>query len=243
VVLPTKDRLSTLGETVASVFDQDMEEWELLLVTASAAEAAVLRKRHAPEARVRVLVQKGRGIANARNTGMQTARGLYIAHMDDDEVWHPSHLGELAELLDYNPSVGLVYGDVRKSRGRYLRGRYVEKENLGAPWCQPFDMERFRQGNWIPASAAMQRANLCRDLGGFDESFHYADDWEYWLRIASRHDVAHRCTLKDLGFATVEYRIHGNNATLRDLNLWGQDFERIARRYGQAAQTPSEVST
>jgi len=209
--------------------------------------------RAATTATVRVVRQEGRGIAGARNMGMRVGRGVYFAHMDDDEVWTADHLPTLVGFLERYPHLALVYGDVRRCRGYFRRpqaGRpgqrlqvrrptlreFVEREDLGTPWCRQFDFGQLVHGNWIPASAVVMRRAAFEALGGFDESIRYADDWEYWLRIASRFPVAHCCTLTTLGKATVTYRLHGGNATQRDPEVWAENLRRVRERYAEAAE-------
>ncbi|NCQ29864.1 MAG: glycosyltransferase [Armatimonadetes bacterium] len=263
VVMPTRDRLEILDESIQSVLAQELGDLELVIVAVTQREVSVLARRYAAEstrlaraattATVRVVRQEGRGIAGARNMGMRVGRGVYFAHMDDDEVWTADHLPTLVGFLERYPHLALVYGDVRRCRGYFRRpqaGRpgqrlqvrrptlreFVEREDLGTPWCRQFDFGQLVHGNWIPASAVVMRRAAFEALGGFDESIRYADDWEYWLRIASRFPVAHCCTLTTLGKATVTYRLHGGNATQRDPEVWAENLRRVRERYAEAAE-------
>ena len=234
VVLPTYKRLEINGAAIGSVLAQSMTDLELLVVTASAAEQRELARRYRDESRVRVLRQQRRGIANARNTGLAEARGRYLAHMDDDEYWRPDHLARMVQFLDYHEHVMLAYADVRKVRGRFVEGRFKPLKEEGHPWCREFEPGSLLRENCIPASAAVLRRETRETVGYFDESYRYADDWEYWLRVAEAHPVAHNCTLKHDGIATVEYRLHQHDqATARDTDVWAAEFARIRQRYGR----------
>jgi len=151
-------------------------------------------------------------------------------------------------FLERYPHLALVYGDVRRCRGYFRRpqaGRpgqrlqvrrptlrgFVEREDLGTPWCRQFDFGQLAHGNWIPASAVILRREAFEALGGFDESIRYADDWEYWLRIGQHYPVAHCCTLTTLGKPTVTYRLHGANATQRDPAVWAENLRLVRERY------------
>ena len=109
---------------------------------------------------------------------------------------------------------------------------FRQTEDEGYPWCGEFDPQSFRRANCIPASAAVLRRDTLETVGYFDESFLYADDWEYWLRVATKHRLAHNCTLKHAGRATVEYRSHSHDpATARDPHAWAAELARIRERY------------
>ncbi|PJB69326.1 MAG: hypothetical protein CO096_13350 [Armatimonadetes bacterium CG_4_9_14_3_um_filter_66_14] len=154
--------------------------------------------------------------------------------MDDDEYWRPDHLARMVQFLDYHEHVMLAYADVRKVRGRFVEGRFKPLKEEGHPWCREFEPGSLLRENCIPASAAVLRRETRETVGYFDESYRYADDWEYWLRVAEAHPVAHNCTLKHDGIATVEYRLHQHDqATARDTDVWAAEFARIRQRYGR----------
>lgn len=234
VILPTYRRLHVNGPAIDSVRRQTLTDLELLLVTRSKAEQRELAERYAGDKRVRVLLQTRPGIANARNTGLAAARGVYVAHMDDDEYWRRDHLERMVDFLDRHENVMLAYADVHRVRGRFTEGRFIREKDEGYPWCREFDLGAFLQANCIPASAAVMRREVVDSVGYFDERFRYADDWEYWLRIAVNHRVAHNCTLTQEGLATVEYRSHGEDqATRRDPQVWDAEFARIRKLYAK----------
>ena len=233
VILPTHNRLVINDIAIQSVLEQRMTDLELLLVTLTRQEQRVLQQRYVRDRRVHVRRQTRAGIANARNTGLTRARGRYLAHMDDDEWWHPDHLARMCDFLDQREDVMLTYADVHRVQGEYRGGGFVPRHDQGHPWCRAFNLALFRRGNWIPASAAVLRRETVESVGFFDETFRYYDDWEYWLRVATNHPVAHNCTLAQDGVATVEYRLHDRGqATTRDRDVWDAEFARVRRRYG-----------
>ncbi len=100
IIVPTFNRLKFLGRTLASVFEQTFEDWELLIADdGSGADArAYLEALDDPRVRVLWLSHSGRP-AVARNAALSEAKGEYVAFLDSDDLWTPSKLQiQLASL-------------------------------------------------------------------------------------------------------------------------------------------------
>ncbi len=103
VIMPCYNCLLTLEESVRSVMKQSFRDWELLLVDDGSTDGSRTRIRllAAREPRIRpVLLMKNSGVAEARNVGMQAARGRFMAFLDADDVWEPEKLKEQLEWVE-----------------------------------------------------------------------------------------------------------------------------------------------
>ncbi|WP_404783340.1 glycosyltransferase family 2 protein [Altericista sp. CCNU0014] len=109
-----------LGEAIASVFQQTYDNWELLLVddgstdgsTAIAQECAA---RHPDKVfYLEHLGRENRGMSASRHLGVASARGLYIAYLDGDDVWLPHKLTQQFGCLQEHPQADMVHGPLRQ---------------------------------------------------------------------------------------------------------------------------------
>lgn len=105
-----------IEESIASVFAQTYENWELLLVddgsTDSSTEIAQGYAKQYPE-KVRYLEHEGhqnRGMSATRNLGIKNAKGEYIAFVDDDDIWMPEKLEQQVAIFHAYPQAVMVYG-------------------------------------------------------------------------------------------------------------------------------------
>jgi teichuronic acid biosynthesis glycosyltransferase TuaG len=103
IIVPVYNAASYIENTIEMVRRQTHSDWELILVDdASTDESVAVIRRMLGEGNIR-LIQKShnQGAAAARNTGLDAARGRYIAFLDADDVWMPDKLlRELAFMKD-----------------------------------------------------------------------------------------------------------------------------------------------
>lgn len=95
IIVPVYNAGSYIGETVEMVRRQTFADWELILVDDGSSDGGreKLRTLAGEEKRIRLIEkEKNGGAALARNTGIDAARGRYVAFLDADDVWLPQKL-------------------------------------------------------------------------------------------------------------------------------------------------------
>ena len=101
IVVPTYGRPEFLGECLASILQQTVEDFEVIVVDDASPEPVELPVE---DARVRLLRRDTNGgPAAARNTGMAVAMGTYLAFCDDDDLFAPQRLQLAVEGLERAP--------------------------------------------------------------------------------------------------------------------------------------------
>jgi glycosyltransferase involved in cell wall biosynthesis len=188
VILPTLTRLGFLRRAIDSVLAQTYDDFEIVVVVdGPSPEVAAFVSSH-PDPRVR-LVQRERngGVAAARNSGLEAARGRYVALLDDDDIWLPEKLERQLPLLDAGADVvhSLVYvadGDgnvyeVATQRGFRL---FREVASAGYPYAWLLRRSCYQIGTFV-----IRRA--CFDVvGGFDAALAPMDDLDLVHRLRRR---------------------------------------------------------
>jgi glycosyltransferase involved in cell wall biosynthesis len=104
-------------QTLASVFGQTFRDLEVVFVDDASTDNTmeVLSKfRTQP---LRCIVHRPwerRCQSYSRNEGIEASVGKYVAFVDADDLWLPTKLQEQVDLLDRDPSLGMVYCDVER---------------------------------------------------------------------------------------------------------------------------------
>ncbi|WP_254547462.1 glycosyltransferase family 2 protein [Halomarina pelagica] len=231
VVVPTYGRPTFLPEAAQSVLDQTHERVELVIVDDHSPEPVgpVLADLDVgPEASVTcVRHERNRGANAARNTGIRTASGEFVAFIDDDDHWHETKLERQLERFD-DPAVGLVYTGQRYVTGDEVnhvlrptvRGDVTEELLRGAPF-----------GTF---STLMVRASVIDRVGLLDERFPCWQDREWPIRLSTA------CRVEAVDEPLVDHRmadheqISDNLEVKRDVAypLFVETFRPLAAEYG-----------
>ena len=181
-IIPVFNGSATLRQAIDSVLDQNSRSIELIVVDDGSTDStpAIIESYGA---RVQQIRQVNAGPAAARNAGVRTARGEYLAFLDADDRWLPGMLDRAIVILDSDPDCVMAYGNLLMvdSDGRSLAAYLISGEYTHAP-----SMEDILARMWpIMPSAALIRRSAFDACGGFVEDFRGAgfEDAFLWLRL------------------------------------------------------------
>ncbi len=134
---------------------------------------------------VRCIRQENRGLPRARNRGILETTGDLIAFLDCDDTWLPDKNRLQLDYLIAHPDAAMVSGHAwwwDPTTGR----RWTER--MGAPRSRlPRELMVYNcVGN---ASGTLIRRRIFEEVGLFDPAQIWAEDWELWMRVASRGEI------------------------------------------------------
>lgn len=104
VVIATRNRGHLISDSIYSVLSQTVQDFEIVVVIDGSADCTEDVLRSIDDDRIRMFSQEQRGIAAARNRGVDESKGYYIAVLDDDDLMPPwrleSQLASITEGMD-----------------------------------------------------------------------------------------------------------------------------------------------
>ncbi|MFL5340331.1 MAG: glycosyltransferase family 2 protein [Gemmataceae bacterium] len=114
VVLPVHNGERFLAEALDSVLTQTFDDFELLAIDDGSADRTpeILAGYAAKDRRVRIVANGKQGFAQALNSGIELARGDYIARMDADDICLPQRFARQVQFLDANRNITACGSDV-----------------------------------------------------------------------------------------------------------------------------------
>lgn len=105
VITPTYNSERFIAETIHSVKEQTYTNWEMIIIDDCSTDRTVelVKKEQEKDSRIKLIqLEQNRGAAVARNTGMENAKGKYIAFLDSDDYWLPNKLEEQISFMQEN---------------------------------------------------------------------------------------------------------------------------------------------
>ena len=180
IIVPVHNAAGSLHRALRSVLSQTLTDYELILVDDCSADESIriLRKYCELDERVRLYstaTNSGPGVA--RNVGLRSAKGRYIAFLDADDFWIRNKLEQQVRCFEDDEVIlshtRVILLNTRGDIVGILGGR---KE------MHLFDMY---VGNHVTMSSAMVRA----DLIGADEmpEMRNREDYAYWISLLRRN--------------------------------------------------------
>ena len=192
VIIPMYNVGKYIEQSINSVLKQTYHHFELILVDDGCLDDTLTKVNMFTDPRIRIINQKNRGLSGARNTGIDIARGLYVALLDADDYWAKDKLAKHIQHLSVNPKVGVSYCPslfINEEGGLLGVGQFPKLNNITTQhiFC------RNPVGN---GSSAVIRRSLLDQIGYFgvkkdkyrkmyfNETLRQSEDIELWTRIA-----------------------------------------------------------
>jgi len=181
VIIPCYNQGEFIREAMQSVSESDFEDYEIIIVNDGSTDDITLQvfkeleQDFLNKRNVTIVTQENSGLASARNSGIQLARGEYILPLDADDKIRPHYLSRAVEILDSSPEVGVVYPYAQL---------FGEREGI---WEFPqFDPKRLLLHNFAVASS-VYRKEIWDECDGYDPEMRQGyEDWEFWIRAMKK---------------------------------------------------------
>lgn len=179
-----------IGQAIASVLHQSFENFQFLIIDDASTDTTsdIIQRYADQDKRIDLYTNnKNLGLTCSLNYGLKYCRGAYIARIDSDDIWHQDKLLYQMEYLKRHPDcalLGTAYFEIDK-KGRFFREATV-------PLIKSDESIRRNIIKFNPFfhSSVIFRKDICIRLGGYDETYRYAQDYNLWVRIVAHHQVA-----------------------------------------------------
>ncbi len=224
IALPVCNVERYLPNAIESILGQSFESFELIIADFGSTDNTFAIAGHyaARDSRIRTFRAENCSLPEARNRASFFGHGKYIAVADADDLYLPDRLRCGVEFMEQHPEIGALGTAVEwiSAEGKPLQ---VVRHPLANSEIQSTLLKYCAL--WHPTALVRREAFL--KAGGYRAVFSVAHDYDLWLRIAEHYQIA------NLDQATVKYRIHPHQVSVRCL--------RQQTLYGLAAQASARA--
>jgi len=195
VVTPSYNQGIYLEETIRSVLDQNYPNLEYIVIDGGSTDTSTQIIRKYSDRLAYAISEPDQGQADALNKGFKQATGEIICWLNSDDFFEPNTLWTVAKYFNEHQKTFFIYGDgwiFRQSR----------------PWARKYHrpgIQGAKQLNFsdqILQPSSFWTRHIFEEVGYLDMNLRYVLDWEYFLRISSKFEMAY------LPVAFSNYRLH-----------------------------------
>ena len=195
-----------IEQSIDSVLEQDLQSFELIVIDdGSTDESHSIIERYRNHSKVKIVLQKNRGLNATNNVALELARGKYIVRLDADDYLHQSALLLMSNKLEREHNIAMVFPD------------YYMVDRAGRPISHEhrhnFATEVTLLDQPAHGACSMVRTQALRDVDGYSEEFKCQDGYELWIKLTREHKV------DNINLPLFYYRQHGNNLTGDDAKI------------------------
>lgn len=192
-----------VSESICSILLQNYKDFEFIIVNDGSTDntLSILKDYAQKDSRIKLVDQENKGLTKSLNIAAKMAKGEFIARQDADDISLPNRFKNQLRYLQRNTDVKFLGTSnfMIDSKGKVINY-----------FLRPQDCEQVRdympKGNQICHGSMMMCTTTFNKLGGYDESYRFAQDYDLWFRALKQgHKVEN---LRQLFYL---WRIHENS--------------------------------
>ncbi len=193
VAMSVYDSARFLAPAIESILAQSFTDFEFLILNDGSKDdsAAIIDSYAAKDSRIRAIHRENKGLIISLNQLLAEAKAPLIARMDGDDIAKPERFARQISFLNAHPDHGVLgtWTEDMDENGNsfYLSGadhpttddEFQRVVGERSPLCHP---------------SVIMRRDLALDAGGYHAAFRHCEDYDLWLRLASRTKI---CSLPE----------------------------------------------
>ncbi len=192
VVITVYNKEDFVQATVESVLNQSVEDFEIIIVNDGSTDDSANVIKNINQAAINYIeLPQNVGASAARNIGIKSAKGSYIALLDGDDIWDNYYLAEIISLIHMFPQHHVFATAVLKEHiGETTASNYSFDNPNEDTFLDLNYFESSYKNSLLTSSSAVIHKSVFNDIGFYDESIKSGQDTDLWIRIGIKYRVA-----------------------------------------------------
>ncbi|URZ16003.1 glycosyltransferase [Clostridium felsineum] len=213
IVMPVYNSKEYLKEAIESILNQTYRDFQFIIIDDGSTDGSLdlINEYKEMDDRIVVISRENKGLVFSLNEGISLAIGKYIARMDSDDISIHDRIEKQFNFLEANRDIDILGTNL------YVFGNVTEKqkaayyEELAAKFNDNNIEEIFLTSCAISHPSVMFKKEVFTKLGGYNEEYDTAEDYDLWLRA-----IKGGYKISRLDERLVRYRIHNKSKTARE---------------------------
>jgi glycosyltransferase involved in cell wall biosynthesis len=205
IITPTLNQAQFIAATVESVLTQQYPDLEYIVLDGGSTDGtADIMAGYA--GRLTFVSEPDRGQVDAINKGLRRCSGEVVAYLNSDDVYLPGALRRVGAFFADHPQARALTGKCRRinEAGKTVDRFVTAYKNA---WLLTTSRRTLLIQNYISQPSTFWRRDVLEEVGGFNDAYHYAFDYEYWLRITAVTRMVY------VNAWLSAFRVHGGSIT------------------------------
>ncbi len=191
IIIPLYNKEKWIFKTIQSVLTQSYKNIEIIIINDGSTDNSLKIVKKINDNRIKIINQKNKGVSNARNVGLEKAKGDYIAFIDADDLWNNKHLEKAAFGFLNDSKIVLsanLYIDNRNKRKFNLESLFKKKKEINDTKYYIFNnyLELISKNIFIihTSTILIKREIIQKNKLKFDEQLKIGEDVNFWLKLS-----------------------------------------------------------
>jgi glycosyltransferase involved in cell wall biosynthesis len=241
VIIPLLNKGPHIERAINSVLNQTNRHFEIIVIDGGSQDNGPEIVKNFNDPRIHFSVQRGKGVSNARNEAVNFSKSDYIAFLDADDEWMPSHLETIIRLIKKYPDAGM-YTTAYKILKPSEQAICADYKNIPNPPWEGILPDYFKSGALgdypVWTSLVVIPRKIYHEMGGFPEEYWYGEDADLFGKIALKYPVAFSWV-----FGGLYHWETLNRACDRKIPLdYEEPFVKTARAVFETGEVPQNLS-
>lgn len=206
-IIATKNREEVIKDTINSMLDQTIENWEAVIVDDHGNDNTEEIVKSYQDDRLRYFYlpnAHGSGVNCARNFAAMQAKAEIVAILDSDDICYPNRVEITIKSFEKDKNAEVFYGNIDN-----WDERTGEVRDRAKPFTE-FDLEILKEYNFISHPTVAMRKDVLQN-NPYNPYFRLVEDYELMTRLAVLGKKFVWSSEKIL-----KYRISANNSSIGD---------------------------
>jgi len=186
VVVPSYNRADLILETLETVFQQEFQNFEIIVVDNCSTDNTVeVLKPLQEQGKIKLIVnEKNLERSRSRNVGFEAANGEFLTLLDSDDFMYPNNLKKAYEFIQREAEAKFIhnyYELVDQSRKPIYQYDFPKKKD---------QIKQLARGNFLSCIGVFLAKEIYQNFKfNEDENVLGSEDWEMWIRIRASYPL------------------------------------------------------